>query len=218
MTEITVPLVSRRRERVQLFQKFQHAVPAPVLIGDGIHRLTERAALWSVGLGVAEVGAGAVVTVALLRALRGQWKGAADVHHAHRIDWIDIFLGIMVLVEALVHYQETGHIQRPTLLLGVTLIGLGLLHGWLMTRASRRRALRVTDDGITVGKKFFRRFSVGWPEIAEIHVSSARAYVIARDGREHRFDLEDLTAPADVRQALLAAQTRWQTLLPPNTV
>jgi hypothetical protein len=103
-------------------------------------------------------------------------------------------------------------------LLGVTLIVLGLLHGWLMTRASRRRALRVTDDGITVGKKFFRRFSARWPEIAEIQVNATQAYVIARDGREHRFDLEDLTAPADIRQALLAAQMRWQTPLPPNTV
>ena len=76
----------------------------------------------------------------------------------------------------------------------------------------------MTNDGITVGKKFFRRFSVRWPEIAEIHVSAARAYVIARNGREHRFDLEDLASAADVRQALLAAQTRWQTPLPPNTV
>ena len=123
-----------------------------------------------------------------------------------------------MLVEVLVHHQETGRIQRPTLLLGATLIVLGLLHGWLITRASRRRALRVTDDGITVGKKFFRRFAVRWPDIAEIQVSAAQAYVIARDGREHRFDLEDLTAPADIRQALLAAQTRWQTPLPPNTV
>ena len=110
MTEITVPLVSRRRERVQLFQKFQHAVPAPVLIGDGIHRLTERAALWSVGLGVAEVGASAVVIVALVRAIRDQRKPSTHAHHAHGIDWIDIFLGVMVLVEALVHYQETGRI------------------------------------------------------------------------------------------------------------
>jgi hypothetical protein len=218
VTEITVPLVSRRREWVQLFQKFQHALPAPVLIGDGLHRFTERAAPWSVGLGVAEVGAGAVVTIALLRALRGQWKGAARAHHAHRMDWIDMFLGVMVLVEALVHYQETGRLQRPTILLGVSLIGLGLVHGWLIQRASRRRTLRVTDEGISVSERFSRRFSVRWPEVAEIQVSSTRAYVIAHDGREHRFDLEDLTAAADVRQALLAAQARWQPALPPSTV
>jgi len=218
VTEITVPLVSRRAQRVQLFQKVQHAVPAPVLIGDGLNRLTDHGALWSTALGVAEVGASAVVIVALVRAIRDQRKPSTHAHHAHGIDWIDIFLGVMVLVEVLVHYHETGRIQRPTLLLGATLIVLGLLHGWLITRASRRRALRVTDDGITVGKKFFRRFAVRWPDIAEIQVSAAQAYVIARDGREHRFDLEDLTAPADIRQALLAAQTRWQTPLPPNTV
>jgi hypothetical protein len=218
VTEITVPLVSRRAQRMQLFQKLQHAVPAPVLISDGLNRLTDHRALWSTALGVAEVGASAVVIVALVRAIRDQRRHSTHVHHAHGIDWIEIFLGVMVLVEVLVHQQETGHIQRPNVLLGVTLIVLGLLHGWLMTRASRRRALRVTDDGITVGKKFFRRFSARWPEIAEIQVNATQAYVIARDGREHRFDLEDLTAPADIRQALLAAQMRWQTPLPPNTV
>lgn len=213
-----MPLVSRRAQRVQLFQKLQHALPAPVLFGDGMNRLTGHGALWSLALGVAEVGASAVVIVALLQAIRRHRQPSTQAHHAHRIDWVDIFLGVMVLVEVLVHHHETGRIQRPTLLLGVMLIVLGLLHGWLIARASRRRALRVTDDGITVGEKFFRRFSARWPEIAEIHVSAARAYVIARDGREHRFDLDDLQAPADVRNALHAAQARWQAPLPPSTV
>lgn len=213
-----MPLVSRRRERVQLFQKLQHAVPAPVLFGDGMSRLTGHAALWSTALGAAEVAASAVVIVALLRAIRDQRKPAAHVHHAHGVDWIDVFLGVMVLVEVLVHHHETGRIQRPSLLLGVTLIGLGLAHGWLFARAARRRALSVTDDGITVGQKFFRRFSVRWPDIAEIHVSEARGYVIARDGREHRFDFDDLQAPADVRRALHAAQARWQAPTAPSTV
>jgi len=218
VTEITVPLVSRRRARVQLFQKIQHAVPAPVLFSDGIRRLAGHEALWSMSLGFAQVATSAVVIVALLRAVRQQRRGAADPHHHHGIAWIDIFLGSMVLVEVLVHYHETGRIQRPTLLLGATMIVLGLTHGWLLRRMARRRALRVNDEGISVGQRFFRRFSVRWPEIAEIHVSPARAYVIARDGREHRFDLDDLTAPADIRQALQTAQARWQAPLPPSTV
>ncbi|HUL73700.1 MAG TPA: hypothetical protein VLT86_11400 [Vicinamibacterales bacterium] len=35
MTALTVPLISRRRERAQLVQKIQHAVPSPVLFGRG---------------------------------------------------------------------------------------------------------------------------------------------------------------------------------------
>lgn len=213
-----MPLVSRRRERVQLFQKIQHAVPAPVLFGDGIQRLTGHAALWSAVLGVAEVATSAIVIVMLFRAVRQQRTAPADAHHHHGVDWIDIVLGAMVLVEVLVHYHETGHIRRPTLLLGATMIVLGLTHGWLLRRIARRRALRVSDDGISIGQRFFRRFSVRWPEIAEIHVSAARAYVIARDGREHRFDLDDLTAAADIRRALEAARARWQAPLPSHTV
>jgi hypothetical protein len=214
VTEITVPLVSRRRERVQLFQKLQHAVPAPVLFGDGIHRVTAPAALWSTALGAAEIATSAVVMVALLRAIRRMRAGTGHAHHAHGIDWIDVFLGAMLLVEVLVHHHETGRIQRPTLLLGATMIALGLAHGWLLRNAARRRALRVSDDGISVGRKFFRRFSVRWPDIAEIHITDARAYVIARDGREHRFNFDDLVAPADIREALQAAQARWQALSP----
>ena len=98
------------------------------------------------------------------------------------------------------------------------MIVLGVTHGWLLRRIARRRALRVSDEGISIGQRFFRRFSVRWPEIAEIHVSAARAYVIARDGREHRFDLDDLAAAADIRRALEAAQARWQAPLPSHTV
>ena len=125
----------------------------------------------------------------------------------------------MVLVEALVHQQETGRIQRPTLLLGVTLIVLGLA-----ARLADHESLatpRVARD---------RRRHHGGQEVLPALLGAlardrgdsgqrrTQAYVIARDGREHRFDLEDLAAPADIRQALLAAQTRWQTPLPPNTV
>jgi hypothetical protein len=218
VTEITVPLVSRRRERMQLVQKFQHALPAPVLFGDGMHRVTSPQTPWSTALGAAEIAASAVVIVALLRAIRQQRRSAAHAHHAHGVDWIDIFLGAMIFVEVLVHHHETGRIQRPTALLGVAMIAMGLAHGWLFSRVARRRSLRIGDDGISVGRKFFRRFSVRWPDIAEIHVSDARAYVIARDGREHRFNFDDLVAPAEIRQALQTAQTRWQAPLPPTTV
>jgi hypothetical protein len=203
---------------MQLFQKLQHALPAPVLFGDGLHRLTEHDALWSAVLGGAEVATSAAVIVALLRAVRQLRTRVSHAPHAHSVDWIDIFLGVMVLVEATVHYHETGRLQRPTILLGAGMLVLGLTHGRLFDLAKRRRELRITDDGISVSQRFFRRFAVRWPEIAEIHVSAASAYVIARDGREHRFNFDDLTSPADVRHALSAAQSRWQTSLPSHTV
>ena len=71
-------------------------------------------------------------------------------------------LGLMLSVEAWSHWYETGRVQRPTLLLALTMVALGLLHGRMATAGRRRRVVRIGSDGVWIGERFFRRFAATW--------------------------------------------------------
>ena len=61
------------------------------------------------------------------------------VPHVHLgIDWIDIFLGGMCFTEAWAKYLDHGHLARPTILLGITMIAFGLFGGKLIAWKQRR--------------------------------------------------------------------------------
>ncbi len=129
------PSRQRRRARVKLLQKVQHALPGIVLMGEGLHSLREGAHGWHLALAVAEVATSAFVFVALIKAiseLRQQTKGGAVPHPHYGIDWVDILLGGMIYTEAWAKYVETGHIARPAILLGTVMVALGLFGGKIL--------------------------------------------------------------------------------------
>jgi len=193
-----------------MIQKAQHVLPSPVLMRDGWLRLSAGASGQGLLLASAEIATAALVIGSFLIAARRAFTRTADDHAHHRVDWVDVFLGLMLAVEVFVHYQETGHIQRPTVLLSATMVVFGLMHGRMMQRARRHHMLRVDDGGVTAGAKFFRTFSARWKEIADISVGDSDARIRTRDGREQRFNLKNLTKAAEVRDALLAARVEWQ--------
>lgn len=132
MSKEVSPARQRRRAFGRIFQKMQHAVPGIYLLQEGTHALREGAHGWHFGLAVAEVVTSVVVFIALGRAIRkwrAETKDGGLPHAHHGIDWVDIFLGGMVFTEVWAKYMETGHITRPSILLGVVMILLGLFHG-----------------------------------------------------------------------------------------
>lgn len=204
----------RRREYGALVQKFQHVLPAPVLLGDGITRVTaEGSSPWLL-LGAAEIVSATALIVLFVRTVRRVVHHRGEAHVAHGVDWVDIFVGVMLLVEATVHWHETAHVRRPTVLLGFTMITFGILHKWIVAKITEHHTLRVNDEGISVGERFFRRFSVRWPDVAEIAIGPATARILTRDGRERAFDLRDTAASAGIRGALVAAEARRQQQMP----
>jgi hypothetical protein len=202
LTDVSVVLVSRRRQRALLLQKVEHAVPSVALLLDGAGALSRGVNGPALALAGAEVVASVLVVASIARELMRLRGPAADPHHAHGIDWIDVFLSVMLATEAYAHWQETGHVRRPTVLLAALMLGLGLSHSWIAAFHARRRALRITPDGLTVGGRFFTRFTAAWPDIARIDIEPGRACIVTRDGRERRIDLGDLENHHEVRQAL----------------
>jgi len=209
MVHTEVLLHSRRRERALLAQKIQHAAPAFVLLFDGLQGLKAHAEWLSLAVAGAEILTSVLVLGSVARSMRNNLRAAdTAVHHHQGVDWIDLFLSAMLATEVLAHWHETGHIRRPTLLLAVTMLALGLSHGRLGARQLRRRGLLVTDDGISVGGRFFTRFTARWNEIARIQIDDAQATIVKTDGVERRIDLADLRNRHEVALALQQAQRR----------
>jgi hypothetical protein len=212
---LSVPLDSRRRERVQLFQKLQHVLPSVPLLTDGISRFGRDASVWSIALATAEVATSTLVLGAFVRALRQAQlvlpliRGDAP-HSSHRVDWVDILLSAMLLTEALVHRQETGHLPRPTILIAALTFVLGLTHGALRDWHHRRRALRISDTGLTVGGRFFTTFAAAWSDIARFELTPIRARIVTKAGATRDIDLTDLRNATVVANTLIVARERYE--------
>jgi hypothetical protein len=209
--QLAVPVRYRRAEKGRLLQKLQHAIPSVIVLGDGLDHLRHDPHGSSLALGFAEVLVAVLVIGSVARGVRKLFaRGAGDPHAdaPHHIDWIDIFLGAMLLVEAYAKFHATAHLPRPTITLGVVLIIVGLLHGRIAKWGERRLQLRVDDTGISVPGRFFRRLTLTWPDVAECGSGPATARVIARDGRDQAIDLADAVNPDAILGALAEAQAR----------
>jgi hypothetical protein len=208
---IAVPLRYKRAERGLFLQKLQHAVPSIVVMGDGLAHLSHDPHGVELALGLFEVGAAlavmASVVIGIRKLRRSAPKADAHGHGHHGVDWIDIFIGVMLCVEAYAKYHATARIPRPTILLAVTMLIVGLTHGKIAAFGDRRRELRVDANGISMPSKPFQRLTLTWPEVAAIDIGERYARVTANDGRTQRIDLTDVIQPQSIRDALMAANT-----------
>ena len=95
---------------------------------------------------------------------------------------LSAWLAAMLFVEVWAHWHESGHVKRPTVVLAVGMLVLGLLHGRIAGAANRRRGLWVDDAGIRVSPRPFRRFRATWSELAAIDLTPREARIVRRDG------------------------------------
>jgi len=211
LTDITVPLVSRRRERLQVLQKVQHGVPALVVFLQGLDRILTGAGDWNRWLGTVEAFAAMLVLGAIGRTIgRLRWGTHTPPRqrvHQSQIDWIDILLSLLLFAEVAAHYSETHRWRGPTLVLAVLTLAVGLLHGRLTEFSAKRHALRVTETRISVGGRFFSRFTAVFSEIDRIDITEKSAVIVLRDGRTKALDLLDIRHSNDVTRALNRART-----------
>ncbi len=208
-----VPLRSKRRERAQVVQKFQHVIPAVPLLLAGLQAIKAGEHGFAFALGVFEVATSVLLIGTMLREIRALRRApapGANAHHAdHGVDWVEIFAACVLIAEVLEHWHQTHHIKRPAVLTAILTLGLGLFHGRIARFGASRRVLRLEDEGIHIGGKFvFRPFRVSWADIASIEVGERHARIRTRDGRQRSLNLADLIDAGDVRAALEEARLR----------
>ncbi|HEX3130622.1 MAG TPA: hypothetical protein VH394_25010 [Thermoanaerobaculia bacterium] len=207
---IQLPLLSRRRERGQLFQKLQHVIPAVPLLGAGIQGLIHGERGFALALAVAEIVTSALLLRSTAQELRA-FRSSHDSEHAahHGVDWFEIFAAGVLTVEALEHWHTHSHLPRPSFLMAAVTLGLGLFHGRIAEFSARRRSLRIDATGLRIGSRvLFNHFSVPWADLERIDFDDRYARIVARNGRKRRIDLKDLRNASEVREALLSVQAR----------
>lgn len=207
-----VPLRSKRAERAQLGQKLQHLGPAVVLFGSGFQTLRGSPHGLALVLALFEVVSSLLLLVTMGHAVRSAARRVdadASLHAHHGVAWIEIFTAAVLVAEAWEHYELTHHVKRPTVLMALTLLVIGVLHPKILARAQRRRTLRVDDEGLYVGTKKFRRpIRAKWDEVASIDVGDRYGVITLKNGQMRKLDLQDLEGSNHVRTALAAARER----------
>ena len=206
-----MPLLSRRQERGQFLQKMNHVVPAVGLLTAGVHALTEGARGLDLALAVVEIGTTLMLAASIVKTLRAMRQPGTHSHDAHGVDWIDIWSAGILFAEAAERWHVRHHIARPTILTALVTLAFGLFHGRLLAFARQKRGLRITDAGLSVAGRPFRRFRARWSEIASISLGERSVEIRTRAGRLRRIDLADLRNASSVRAALQDANQRLAT-------
>jgi hypothetical protein len=136
-------------------------------------------------------------------------------HHAHHgahhgIEWGEIFAAAVLVAEGLEKKMHGHHFPRPIYLSVAGLLVLAFFHGRIFHFAETRRALKITDKGLSVGGRPFkaRRINARWADIASIQVGDRYATIATRAGQTRKLDLHDLEGAEHVRHALEQAQLR----------
>lgn len=217
---MTVPLRSKRRERVVLLQKLQHAVPGAMLLFAGLQAIEEHARGFALALAVFEIVTSVLLVCSVLVAVRKAGRPANHDHlpHMHHggVDWIDVFTGAMLFAEAAEHWHLKHHLKGPTVLLATVLLVVGFLHGRIKRRAERRFTIRVGEDDLYVGGKPFRKIRAKWADVESIDIGPRFATIRTRAGRQRKLDLSDLEGASHVRSVLEEARQRLVTRGPGN--
>ena len=218
LSEIIVPLESRRRQRAAFAQKLQHAVAGVFLLFQGLNTLSHGPEGLELAIAVIEVVTSGLLMVAMIRVVRQlRRRDSGGQGHAHHgIDWVDVLIAAVLGAEGLEHWHTTHHLPRPTIVLALSLLVIGLMHGRIAAAGGRRRALRVGPTGLTVPhRRFFGREVFSWNQIAGITIGTREAVIEIRNGPSRTIDLADLDNASQVVAALQDAQSRVPTAPPP---
>ena len=205
-----VPLHSRRLQKARVLQHLQHAIPGVALLAAGVNGLVEKATGVALLLTFTEIGSSLLLLLAIGRHARHHMRShesTTDTSIA-AVSWVDLWAGVVLAAEAWERWYSSGHFARPTILLALLTLGMALSHGHITRASMRRRALTLTDDGLSVGGRLWRGFRAQWTDIAEISVTSDEAVIRTVAGRCRRIDLADLYNAEEVRSAIRLAQHR----------
>ncbi len=171
-----------------------HALPGVLLVLDGIGTLAEGRGE-HLPLAAAGIIAGAAVLATVGREL------AARVEAEHRtVGWIDVFAGIVLVVEGANHFHPDKGFQPAHLyaLVGVATSLKGLFHA----RLARWRRITFDEAGITGRLSLFRSVRLRWSDVASVVESGDRVLaVIGPDESRRTINLRGVENVALVKEA-----------------
>lgn len=196
MEPTVIYLVDRRRKLLNKYEAVQQGAAAVVLITAGYDRLQSAPETPSV-FSAALIAAGVLLLLVAARELRG--------HESKHVGVLNLVAGVALLTEWGVSVADGGKLFRPSLVMGLLSLGLGLFHARVQRGRKNRRTLRMDADGLAFWLNPFRRFRVRWVELAWISVQPTEIRLRRLSGRQHRIPLRRLENAPEVSAAVLAA-------------
>jgi len=138
------------------------------------------------------------------------------------VNVVGVFGGLATVAEGIrkLHSADftPGHnhfaLGALTVLVGVATT----LVAFMMERLEHRRALSITDGGISMRLNKLRRFSVQWADVVEMRLSGKEAQLMSPTGKARIVPLSRLVNRDEVSEALIqAAEARGIAVTPAKT-
>jgi hypothetical protein len=198
MDPVEIHLDDRRLTMADRVEAVQQGLAAFALLSAGLERYgtADGARAYAVAL----IAAAVLLALATLRHLLRSASGSSGT--------LSIIAGCALLTEWAVSLSDGGRWFRPTLVVALVALTMGIFHGPLHRRRGALRFLRMDAEGVAFRLNPFRRFRVKWAELASITAYSDCIVLQRRNGKEHRIPLTRLNNAFEVTDAVHAAAGR----------
>ncbi|HEU4629736.1 MAG TPA: hypothetical protein VFS08_08310, partial [Gemmatimonadaceae bacterium] len=186
---VVVPLHVRALERAERLQMLLELPPAAALLLEALHRM--RASGASAGdhlLAAAELATSAALLVLTARELRGRRHRPST----RSVAAADLAAGGMLTAEWADAVAHGGKYVSPTLLSAAVAFTLALLPLWIPDWRTRRRTLRLDEQGLRYRASLRRRVRAEWRELTAVARRGERVELHRHDGRPRVIDLRAL--------------------------
>jgi hypothetical protein len=171
----------RSTRRAKIGKSINHVFVGVLLLLIGVESLLHQETKHLV-FDILSIVAGAALIFSFVHELRRPEKAEHP-----RISWVDIFAGIVILLEAWHTYRPAKWFQPAILLVlvGIVTIGIGLLHHKL----SRLARLKCDERGFFSRSSVRRSLCMTWNDVAAVQYEPTAILITTCGGRKRRIRL-----------------------------
>jgi hypothetical protein len=196
---IIIPIQYRAKSVAAVAELVGHMATAVGVLGAAASQLPVRTPGAGLLFGV-ECAAGAALAVVIAREARQRFRKGRE-EGAHGRNWVSLFAGVVLLLDWYLGVRGGGKVISPSLVTA----GIAFLQPRLDALARRRRALRITGDGLDLRLGRFRRLHARWRDVLRVEASGAELRLVLNDGGVRRISLRRVSNREQVVGAALEA-------------
>jgi len=179
MSEEVLAVQSRRAARQRRLQIVQHAFAAIILVSAGAGHLSSHS---GTALGIAEIGAGAVLIAAIVRErLHKREHGG--------VAWVELAGAGMSVVEVLEKARGRNHVSFLILLFLQPVVLL--VFAVFDARIAAARTLRANDEALEVRMRLFLHHRVRWDDVHAFRRVGNGIEMELKNGGKRKLSLRD---------------------------
>ncbi len=170
MESLTIHLEpTKRRQRLQVIND---AIPGAILLFVGFNAFLSQGGA-SGPLVYLDILVGALTVRYAIKELRGKESRS-------RVNWFDVFSGLVIIAEALNQYKPYKHFQPAHVLMlaGVITIARGIYE----EKFPKLRKALVDNENFYVRSSLFRSLKIAWSEVERIEYNESRLVFIKKGG------------------------------------